>query len=216
MAGTLERTQVVEALAEFDSTGNDGRWSRRRAVGVAAVLGVVAAGAGFGCWGLERHHWAEPTPVAVTPAPVESKPPMPPPEAMLDGQYQVILQDSQSTYVDSSAAQWSSGSADYVGYILFSTRCTNTGCVARSAPPSNPFSSETTAETLVWADGEWSSRPNPMPDGDGMDHPTTVLYPDGHGGFRGTTTDTIVSGPHAGAQLTAPLVLTPRFDPENL
>jgi hypothetical protein len=71
-------------------------------------------------------------------------------------------------------------------------------------------------ETLAWVDGKWLSRPNPMPDGDGIDNPTTVLYPDGHGGFRGTTTDTIVSGPHAGAQLSAPILLTPRFDPENL
>jgi hypothetical protein len=214
----LEHTRAVEALAEVDDAGNDGRWPWRRAVGVSAVLGVVAAGAGFGGWGLERHHRAESAAavVAPTPAPVKPKPPMPPPEAMLNGQYQATLQDSQSTYVDSSASQWSSGSADYVGYILFSTRCTDTGCVATSTPPSNPFTSETTVETMVWADGEWASRPNPTPDGDGIDHPTTVLYSDGHGGFRGTTTDTIVSGPHAGAQLIAPIVLTPRFDPENL
>jgi len=202
---------------------NDGHWALRRVAGIAALilamLGVVATGAELSGWRLEPHHGAESAPAIVkpAPAPVRSKPSIPY-DAILNGQYQLTLEDSQSKFVDSSATQWSSGSVDHVGYIQFSTQCTGSVCVATSTPPSDPIAPESgnTVETLVWASGEWSSRENPVPDGDGVDESETVLYADGRGGFRGTTTDTIISGPHVGAQLAAPVVLKPRFDPGNL
>lgn len=134
---------------------------------------------------------------------------------MLNGQYRLTLEDSKSTYVDSSASQWSSGSVDHVGYIKFSTQCTGDECIATSIPTSDPDSGQT-VETLVWGSGQWSSREKPITDGDGLDESTTVLHFDGRNGFQGTTTDTIISGPHTGAELIAPVVLTPRFDPANL
>lgn len=201
----------------------DGRWLLRRAAGIAtlilAVVGVVATSVGFSGWGFDRHHRAESGPAVVRAAPVPVKPkPAIAPDAMLNGQYQLTLEDSRSTYMNSSASQWSSGSVDHMGYIRFSTQCTASECVATSTPPNDPNSPESgnTVETLIWVAGGWSSRENPMPDGDGLDESKTVLYPDGRGGFRGTTTDTIISGPHAGAELAAPVVLTPRFDPANL
>jgi hypothetical protein len=137
---------------------------------------------------------------------------------MLNGSYRLTLQDSRSQYVRSTAADWSAGAVDYVGYIHFSTKCSGSECVATSSATSEPNSPTLgkTVETMVWASGAWSSRESPMPDGDGMDESSTVLRPDGHRGFTGMTTDTIISGPHAGAQLSAPVVLTPTFDPQNL
>jgi hypothetical protein len=196
-----------------------GRRHFRRAFGVAAVLGVVAAGVGFGGWEIGRHQQAPAAQIAAKPpsAPVEPKPPMPP-EAMLNGSYRLTLEDSQSKYVHSSATDWSSGSVDYVGFIQFSTKCAGSECVATSTPTSDPNSPALgkTVETMVWVSGKWASRENPMPDGDGMDESSTILRSDGRRGFLGTTTDTIISGPHAGAEISAPVVLTPRFDPANL
>lgn len=197
----------------------DRRGLSRRAVGGAtlflAVAGVAATGVGLSGWGFERHHRAQSAPAVVKPA---TPKPLIPPDLMLNGQYQLTLEDSKSTYVDSSASQWSAGSVDHVGYIRFSTQCTGSECVATSTPPDdlNAAASGITVETLIWASGKWSSQESPIPDGDGMDESTTVLRADGRGGFRGTTTDIIISGPHAGAQLAAPVVLTPRFDPTSL
>jgi hypothetical protein len=174
--------------------------------------------AGVECvdWGPERHSGTESAPTVVNPElpPVKPKPPIPP-EDMLNGQYRLTLEDSKSTYIDSSASQWSSGSVDHVGYIKFSTQCAGDECIATSIPTSDPDAGQT-AETLVWVSGQWSSREKPILDGDGLDESTTVLHFDGRNGFQGTTTDTIISGPHAGAELIAPVVLTPRFDPANL
>lgn len=203
--------------------GSKGYWSFGRTLGltaaILAVLGVAAAAIGFGGWRLERHDAAKPVRVDATAARVPTKPtPAIPPEAMLNGSYRLTLEDSQSKYVDSSAADWSTGSADYVGYIQFSTQCTGSTCVATSSPTSDPNSPALgrTVETMVWASGKWSSRETPVPDGDGMDESSTILRSDGRRGFLGTTTDTIISGPHTGAELIAPVVLTPTFDPANL
>jgi hypothetical protein len=196
------------------------RWLSRRPARVAAaalsVLGVAIAGVECGGWGFERHSRAEPAPSVVkpTPSPDNVRPPIPPDE-MLNGQYRLTLEDSKSTYIDSSASQWSAGSVDHVGYIKFSTQCTGDECTATSIPTGDPDSGQT-VETLVWVSGEWSSREKPITDGDGLDESTTVLHFDGRNGFQGTTTDTIISGPHTGAELIAPVVLTPRFDPANL
>ncbi len=215
---------TARAAAAPASPTNVGKcWLLRRAVGVAAVIlavfGVVATGVVFSGRGLERHHQAESAPPDVTPAlpPSNPKPPIPP-GAMLNGQYRLTLEDSKSTYVDSSPSEWSAGPVDYVGYIQFSTQCTGRNCVATSTAPSIPDSSpsEKTVETLVWVSGKWSSRANPIPDGGALDESTTVLYSNGRSGFRGTTTDTIISGPHAGARLIAPVVLTPTLDPTNM
>jgi hypothetical protein len=183
---------------------------------VLSVLGVVIAGVECGGWGPERHAGVESAPTGVNPElpAVKRKPPIPP-EEMLNGQYRLTLEDSKSTYVDSSASQWSSGSVDHVGYIKFSTQCTGDECIATSIPTSDPDSGQT-VETLAWVSGEWSSREKPITDGDGLDESLTVLHFDGRNGFQGTTTDTIISGPHTGAELIAPVVLTPRFDPANL
>jgi hypothetical protein len=201
----------------------DGRWLSRRAVSVAALIlavsGAATATVELNAWRLERHHLTESAPAVVKPVPAPVKPIPPiPPEDMLNGQYQLTLEDSHSTYMDSTASQWSSGSIDHVGYIRFSTQCTGSECVATSTPPNDPNSpaSGNTVETLVWASGQWSSRESPMPDGDGLDESTMVLHPDGRSGFLGTTTDTIISGPHTGAELIAPVVLRPKFDPANL
>jgi hypothetical protein len=199
--------------------------SRRRfrlgvgAVGaVSAVLGVVAA-VGLGGWEITEHNGPESTLPAIesAPSPVKPTPPMPP-EAMLNGSYRLTLEDSQSKYVRSTAADWSAGSVDYVGYIQFSTKCIGSECVATSSPTTDPTSPALgkTVETMVWTSGRWSSRQRPMPDGDGTDESSTILRSDGHRGFLGMTTDTIISGPHTGAQLSAPVVLTPTFDPANL
>jgi hypothetical protein len=198
-------------------------WRFRRAIGLAAVilavLVVVAVGLTFSGWGIGPQHLpsSAPTWVKPAPAPVRPTPPIPS-EVMLNGQYQLTVEDSQSTYVDSTASEWSSGFVDYVGFIQFSTKCTGSKCVATSTPMSDPNSPALgkNVETMVWASGEWSSRESPMPDGDGMDESSTILHSDGRRGFLGTTTDTIISGPHTGAQLSAPVVLTPRFDPANL
>lgn len=202
---------------------HDGRRLSRRVAGIAAlilaVIGVGTVGVGLNSWRLEPQHVAQPGSAVVTPvpAPVTATPPIPP-EDMLNGQYQLTLEDSRSTYVDSTASQWSAGSADHLGFIRFSTECRDFKCVATSTPPGGPNSpaSGNIVETMIWASGEWSSRQSPVPDGDGIDTSETVLRPDGRGGFLGTTTDTIISGPHRGAQLRAPVLLTPKFDPANL
>lgn len=193
--------------------------SRRPVVAAAAaisVLGVVLAGVEFGGWAFERHSRADSAPSVANPElpSVESNPPIPP-EDLLNGQYRLTLEDSQSTYVDSSASQWSSGSVDHVGYIKFSTQCLGDQCIATSIPTSDSDAGQT-VETLVWSAGEWSSREKPITDGDGLDESTTTLHFDGRNGFKGTTADTIISGPHTGAELIAPVVLTPRFNPANL
>jgi hypothetical protein len=187
----------------------------RRALGVAGVvLAVSGAVVTVSNWSAARHDRA---PSATTPAPVQPKPPIPP-EAMLNGSYQLTLEDSQSKYLHSSASDWLSGSVDYVGYIQFSTQCTGSECVATSTPTSDPNSPALgkTVETMVWVAGKWASREKPMSDGDGLDESSTVLRSDGHRGFLGTTTDTIISGPHVGAEISAPVVLTPRSDPANM
>lgn len=195
----------------------------RRAAGAAAVIlvsGVAVAGVAYSRWEHPRDNVsgaagtaADPPP----PAPAGRSAPIPP-EAMLNGSYRLTLEDSRSKYVHSSAADWAVGSADVVGYIKFSTRCTGSTCVATSAPTSDPRgpAAGLTVETMVWESGRWSSRQAPIPDGDGIDKSTTILRPDGRHGFLGTTTDTIVSGPHAGAERIAPVLLTLRFDPANL
>lgn len=101
-----------------------------------------------------------------------------PREELLNRQYRLTLEDSQSTYVDSSASQWSSGSVDHVGYIKFSTQCLGDQCIATSIPTSDPDAGQT-VETLVWSAGEWSSREKPITDGDGLDESTTTLHFDG-------------------------------------
>jgi hypothetical protein len=197
-----------------------GRKALRRALGVSVVaLAVLAGVVVVGNWGIGRHDQPSSAPVATKPAPAAVTPkPLIPPEAMLNGSYRLTLEDSQSKYLHSSASDWSSGSVDYVGYIQFSTQCTGSECVATSTPTSDPNSPALgkTVETMVWVAGKWASREDPMPEGDGLDESSTVLRSDGHRGFLGTTTDTIISGSHAGAEISAPVVLTPRLDPANL
>lgn len=194
----------------------------RRAAGTVAVIlvsGVAVAGVVYSRWESPRDNGSGAPRTAADPptAPASRTAPIPP-RAMLNGSYRLILEDSRSKYVDSSPAEWAPGSADIVGYIEFSTRCVGTTCVATSAPTSDARvpAAGLTVETMVWESGRWSSRQKPVPDGDGLDASSTILRPDGRHGFRGTTTDTIISGPHAGAERIAPVVLTPRFDPANL
>jgi hypothetical protein len=202
-------------------TATEGRRSRRRPVIIVVLvliaLGGVATCLGINGWGAGRSHPAGPALPTAKPAPVQSRSPIPP-HAVLNGEYRLTLEDSKSMYVRSSPSEWSPGSADHTGYIDFSTSCAGADCIATSTVPDIPNTSPlgSTDETMVWVSGEWSSREKPTPDGDGMDESSTILYPDGHDGFRGTTTDTIISGPHAGAQLIAPVVLTPVLDPTNL
>jgi hypothetical protein len=193
----------------------------RRVLGVSVVsLAVLAAAAVVvSNRATVRHEQARSAQVAAKPAPAAVTPkPLIPPEAMLNGSYRLTLEDSQSKYLHSSASDWSSASVDYVGYIQFSTQCTGSECVATSTPTSDPNSPALgkTVETMIWVSGKWASREDPMPEGDGLDESSTVLRSDGHRGFLGTTTDTIISGSHAGAEISAPVVLTPRFDPANL
>jgi hypothetical protein len=198
-----------------------GRKAFRRALGVTGVLLAVLAAAAVvvSNRAIGRHEQARSAQVAASPAPASVTPkPLIPPEAMLNGSYRLTLEDSQSKYLHSSASDWSSGSVDYVGYIQFFTQCTGSECIATSTPTTDPNSPALgkTVETMVWVSGKWASREDPMPEGDGLDESSTVLRSDGHRGFLGTTTDTIISGPHAGAEISAPVVLTPRVDPANL
>jgi len=75
---------------------------------------------------------------------------------MLNGSYRLTLQDSRSQYVRSTAADWSAGAVDYVGYIHFSTKCSGSECVATSSATSEPNSPTLgqTVETMVWASGD--------------------------------------------------------------